>query len=329
MAAEQLGRDEVERSTRLDLKVDNKKYRLLTRADFDGVVTGVLLKELDMIDEVVFVHPKDMQDGKVTVSKDDITTNLPYVEGVHLCFDHHASEIKRVGEHDNLIIDPKAPSAAYVVYNHFGGKAKFPNISDELMKAVHQADSAQYSEEDILAPTGWTQLNFLMDPRTGLETFKAHSSSHEDFMRDLIVYCQSPSIDEIFDLPEVRERLETYIENHEWAEMQIKRCATVSGKLVVLDLRNEEKIYPCNRFMVYALYPEANISLTVQKRQDNGNIEFAGGKSILDRSSKTNIGELMLEFGGGGHDAAGTCQVDEGKADNVLETLVKRITADG
>jgi len=309
--------------------VDTKKYRLLTRADFDGVVTGVLLKELDMIGEVVFVHPKDMQDGKIEVSDDDITSNIPYVAGAYLCFDHHASEITRVGEHDNLIIDPKAPSAAHVVYKHFGGKEKFPAISDELLKAVDQADSAQYTEEDILAPTGWTQLNFLMDPRTGLESFKHHSTTHEDFMRDLIVYCQSPSIDEILELPEVRERLETYIENHEWAEMQIKRCATVKDKLVVIDLRKEEIIYPCNRFMVYALYPETNISLTIQKRKDNGNIELAAGKSILDRSSQTNIGELMLEFGGGGHNAAGTCQVDENKADDVLETLVKRITADG
>lgn len=309
--------------------MDTKKYRLLTRADFDGVVTGVLLKELDMISEVIFVHPKDMQDGKIEVTDSDITSNLPYVEGAYLCFDHHASEITRVGKRDNLIIDPNAPSAAHVVYKYYGGKQKFPTISDELLKAVDQADSAQYTEEDILAPTGWTQLNFLMDPRTGLESFKAHSSSHEDFMRDLIVYCQSPSIDEILDLPEVRERLETYIENHEWAEMQIKRCATVQGKLVVIDLRNEKVIYPCNRFMVYALYPETNISLTVQKRKDNGKIELAGGKSILDRSSQTNIGELMLEFGGGGHNAAGTCQVDEDKADEVLETLVKRITADG
>jgi len=278
--------------------VETKKYRLLTRADFDGVVTGVLLKELDMISDVVFVHPKEMQDGDISVSDGDITTNLPYVEGVHLCFDHHASELTRVGEHDNLILDVKAPSAASVVYNYFGGKEKFPNISDELLEAVNQADSAQYTEEDILAPTGWTQLNFLMDPRTGLDRIKDHIASHDDFMRDLIVFCQSPSINEIMELPEVRERLETYIENHEWAEMQIRRCAKLEKNLVVLDLRNEETIYPCNRFMVYALYPAANISVTVQKSHNSGIVELATGKSILDRSSKSNIGDLMLEFGG-------------------------------
>ncbi|MCW9035031.1 MAG: exopolyphosphatase [Alphaproteobacteria bacterium] len=309
--------------------MDNKKYRLLTRADFDGVVTGVLLKELDMISDVEFVHPKDMQDGKVSVSNSDITSNLPFVDGVHLCFDHHASELTRVGEHKNLILDTEAPSAAHVVYKYFGGKEKFPNISNELLDAVNQADAAQYSEEDILAPTGWTQLNFLMDPRTGLDRIKDHNTSHDDFMRDLIVFCQNPSIDEIMDLPGVRERLETYIENHEHAEMQIRRCAKVEKNLVVVDLRNEDILYPCNRFMVYALFPEANISITVQKRATGDKIELAAGKSILDRSSKSNIGEMMLELGGGGHNAAGTCQVSEADADETLAKLVARITADG
>lgn len=147
------------------------KYRLITRADFDGVVSGGLLMELDMIDEIIFVEPKDMQDGKITVTSNDITTNLPYVEGVHLCFDHHLSETTRVGDKENLIIDPNKPSAARVVYEHFGGKEKFPSIPDELMAAVDQADSADYTEEDIFAPGPWTLLNFILDPRTGLSGF--------------------------------------------------------------------------------------------------------------------------------------------------------------
>src|SRR4051794_35128175 len=148
------------------------KYRLVTRSDFDGLVCAVLLKKLDMIDDIKFVHPKDMQDGRVPVTDRDITTNLPYVEGVHLAFDHHSSETLRVGKRDNHIIDAEAPSAARVVYRHYGGKERFDGIPDDMMVAVDKADSAQFSREEILAPTGWVLLNYLMDARTGLGRFR-------------------------------------------------------------------------------------------------------------------------------------------------------------
>ena len=73
----------------------SSRYRLVTRSDFDGLVCAVLLKELDLIDDISFVHPKDMQDGVVPITDRDITTNLPYVDGAHLVFDHHASETVR------------------------------------------------------------------------------------------------------------------------------------------------------------------------------------------------------------------------------------------
>ena len=136
------------------------KYRLITRSDFDGLVCAVLLKELDMIDDILFVHPKDMQDGKIEVTARDITTNLPYVPGAHLAFDHHLSEtIRNKGDKDNHVIDARAPSAARVVYNYYGGQRRFPGISSEMMEAVDKADAAQYVREEILEPTGWTLLN--------------------------------------------------------------------------------------------------------------------------------------------------------------------------
>lgn len=307
------------------------KYRLVTRSDFDGLVCAVLLNELNLIDDIVFVHPKDMQDGKVAISERDITTNLPYVPGAHLVFDHHESEtVRNSGRRDvNHIIDPEAPSAARVVYKHYGGRAAFSRISEAMMAAVDQADSAQYSREDILNPQGWVLLNYLMDSRTGLGRFRDFRISNYALMMDLIQYCRDHDIDEILQLPDVQERIALYREHAPLARAQIEQCAIQIGNLVVLDLRPEETIWATNRFMIYALFPQANISIHVLWGLQRQNTVLAAGKSILDRSSKTHIGNLMLEFGGGGHAAAGTCQIANDKADLMLQTLVQRITADG
>jgi hypothetical protein len=305
----------------------DKKYRLVTRADFDGVVAGGLLIELNMIDEILFAEPKDMQDGKVEITSNDITTNLPYVEGVHLCFDHHISETRRVGDRDNHIIIGDAPSAARVVYEHFGGQAKFPDISLDLMDAVDKADSAQYTEEDILAPDPWTLVNFMLDPRTGLSRFGNFGISNEQLMKDMMVYCRHHPVDEILEIPDVEERLHLYLEHEETSEQQIRRCTTMEDKVAVLDLRNEDPIFCCNRFTVYALFPECNVSIQVLPNSDGSKTVLAVGKSILNRTSAVNIGMLMLEFGGGGHASAGTCQIDPDKADGALKEIVKRLHA--
>jgi nanoRNase/pAp phosphatase (c-di-AMP/oligoRNAs hydrolase) len=306
------------------------KYRLVTRSDFDGLVCAVLLKELDILDDILFVHPKDMQDGKVPVTARDITTNVPYVPGVHLAFDHHLSETVRVKERPaNHIIDPKAMSAARVVYDHFGGAAKFPRITEEMMTAVDKADAARFSKEEILEPKGWVLLNYLMDPRTGLGRFREFRISNYQLMMALIDACLTKKVDEILEMPDVKERVALYNEHEPKAKEQIKRCATVHKNLVVLDLRNEETIWPTNRFTIYALYPECNISIHEMWGLKKQNTVFAIGKSILDRSSKTNVGELALARGGGGHEAAGTCQVDNDKADAVLAELIAKINADG
>ena len=305
------------------------KYRLVTRSDFDGLVCAVLLKKLDMIDEIKFVHPKDMQDGKVPITDRDISTNLPYVEGVYLAFDHHSSEAVRVGKRDNHIIDPQAASAARVVYRHYGGAARFPDVSEEMMVAVDKADSAQFSKEEILEPQGWVLLNYLMDARTGLGRFRNFRISNYDLMMQLIEACTRQTVDEILTTPDVKERVDLFREHEPRFREQITRCATVHGNLVVLDLRGEETIYAGNRFMIYALFPQCNISIHALWGVKQQNTVFATGKSILDRSSKTNVGELMLGYGGGGHDAAGTCQIDNDKANEVLKELITKINADG
>ncbi len=305
-------------------------FRLVTRSDFDGLVCAVLLKEMGIIDEIKFVHPKDMQDGVVDITGRDITTNLPYVKGVHLAFDHHLSETIRNGERaTNHIIDPEAPSAARVVYDYYGGASRFPAAWNEMMVAVDKGDSAQFSEEEILHPNGWVLMNFLMDARTGLGRFREFRVSNYQLMMDLIDYCKNHDIDDILQLPDVQERVSLFREHEAAAKEQIRRCSTVHGNLVVLDLRNEETIYAVNRFMIYALYPETNISIHVMWGLKQQNTVFAIGKSILNRSSKTNVGELCLSYGGGGHLNAGTCQVSNERAATDLAAIITRINQEG
>ena len=302
------------------------KYRLITRSDMDGLVSAVLLKDLNMIGDIKFVHPKDMQDGKIKVTSNDISTNLPYVEGIYLAFDHHISELKRIIEKkDNYIIFPEAPSAAHVVYKYFGGVRKFPNIPFELMEAVDKADSANFKEIDIIDPIGWDLLSFIMDSRTGLGRFKEFRISNKDLMYKLIDYCSTHSIDEILELPDVKERIELLKQSNENSKKQIKRCATVKNNIVILDLRNEDIIYPGNRFLIYTIFPEINISITLSKGKDEGITSFSVGKSIFNKTSKVNIGEILLGYDGGGHQAAGGCQIPNTRVYRVLKELKEKM----
>ncbi len=306
------------------------KFRLITRSDFDGLVCAALLKELDMIDEIKFVHPKDVQDGKIDIGPRDITTNLPYVESCHLAFDHHESETIRNSEiKNNHIIYPDTPSAARVVFDYYGGKDKFVDISDILMDSVDKGDSANFSIKDILYPEGWDLMNFIMDARTGLGRFREFRISNYNLMMELIDKCREISVEEILELPDVMERVELYREHEELAKAQILKCSTIHDNLVILDLRDQEIIHPTNRFMVYALFPECNISIHALWGFRKQNTAFAIGKSILKKNSNTNIGELCLSYGGGGHANAGTCQVENDKASQILSELTEKITSDG
>jgi len=307
----------------------SKKYRLVTRSDMDGLICAVLLKELELVDDIKFVHPKDMQDSKIEITSNDITTNLPYVEGVHLAFDHHLSETIRNEKRDNHIIIPDAPSAARVVYDYYGGKDRFHNVNDEMMAAVDKADAAQFTIDDILNPQGWELLSFLMDARTGLGRFREFRISNYALMMELIDYCKNHTIEQILELPDVKERVDLFFKYESEFKEQIRRCSTVCGNLIVLDLRNEEIIYPGNRFMIYAMYPECNISIHVLWGFQKQNTVFATGKSIFNKTSQTNVGELMLKYNGGGHEKAGTCQIDNDKAEKVLQELISQINIDG
>lgn len=299
--------------------------RLVTRSDFDGLACAMMLKELGMIDEIKFVHPKDVQDGKIELSKDDITTNLPYDPRVALAFDHHESEedrLRATETNGKLIIDPKAKSAARVLYDYYGGKERFPRISDELMNAVDKGDSADFTQEEILHPTGWVLLHYLMDARTGLGRFHDFRISNYDLMMELIDYCLEHSIDEILELPDVKERVQLYFEQETLFKEQLKRIARVEGNCVILDLRNEEVIHAGNRFMIYAMYPEAQYSVHVVWGFQKQNTAVMIGKSIVNKSGNEDVGQLCLAYGGGGHFNAGTCQLDNDSVDTLLPNII-------
>jgi len=309
------------------MSTPSTKYRLITRSDMDGLVCAVLLKELDILGEIVFHHPKDVQDGKVAVTDRDIITNLPYVPGCGLCFDHHASEAQRNQGRDtpNYILSPDAKSAARVVYDHYGGKSRFPRISDEMMEAVDKADSAGFSRDDVLNPKGWELLSFLMDARTGLGRFREFRISNYQLMMMLIDCCRDMPIADILALPDVKERVDLFFAQHELFRAQIKRVAQVHGNLVVLDLRQEETIYAGNRFVVYAMYPQCDISMHVMWGREKMNTVYTVGKSIFDRGNAVDVGTLMLQNGGGGHHAAGTCQGANDGAEAMKQTLIDDI----
>jgi nanoRNase/pAp phosphatase (c-di-AMP/oligoRNAs hydrolase) len=303
--------------------------RLVTRSDFDGLVCAVLLKQVVDIDSIQFVHPKDLQDGVFEVTGADILANVPFVPGCGLWFDHHVTELDRVvGKLDFEGECRLAPSAARVVYDYYGGKERFPGL-EELMEAVDKADSARFTREEILYPSGWPLLSFIMDARTGLGRFKDYRISNYQLMYDLIDACSHLGITEILDLPDVRERVNRYFEQDAIFRKMVLEHTRADGRVIVTDLRGVYPIYSGNRFLVYAMFPEQDQSIWVVDGLRGQNCVLACGRSIIRAGAQTNIGALMRKYGGGGHEAAGTCQVPYEKASEVLAEVVAAMDCPG
>jgi len=303
--------------------------RLLTRSDFDGLACAAILKEIGIIDHWKFVHPKDLQDGLVEVTDNDVLANVPYVKGCKLWFDHHSSESERLGQ--DIVFEGESrieDSAARVIYEYYGGEAKMPQMID-MVRAVDKVDAAKLSVDEILNPTGWVLLGFIMDPRTGLGRFRNFRISNYELMENLIDACRVQSIDEIMANPDVKERAEIYLEQTELFTQMVKAHTTIHGNVIVSDLRGVETIHAGNRFMVYSLWPEQNISMWIVDGRGKQNCPIAVGHSVLNRTSNTNVGALMLQYGGGGHRQVGTCQVTYEEADDVIAALVAKMQADG
>jgi len=299
--------------------------RLLTRSDFDGLACAAFLVEKGVIDEHKFVHPKDIQDGKVAVSKNDVLANIPYVEGCGLWFDHHASEDSRLKDTEKNYegASRSADSTAQVIWDYYGGVEAFGEQMLPLLDAVNRSDSGTLTKKDILSPEGWILLSFIMDPRTGLGRFSDYRISNYQLMEDMFQYARTKSVEEILTIPDVQERAQRYSEQHDLYMDMLERSCRLDENVIVTNFLDEETIYCGNRFLVYAAYPEQNIEIRIMWGKDKKNVVFAVGKSILDRSSNVDVGELMLKHGGGGHKAVGTCQVPVEKQEAVFEDILK------
>lgn len=301
--------------------------RLVTRSDFDGLGCAAILKELGNIDDIKFVHPKDVQDGLIEVDENDILANIPYVPGAGLWFDHHSSEEERLGagEYEGRS-DSSAKSAARVVYEYYGGYEKFQNEHlDDLVKAVDKADSAEFTKEEILNPEGWVLLSFIMDPRTGLGRYRDYRISNYALMMDMIDYCRTKTSDEILALPDIKERTVRYFEQDAKFREMLLNNSTIHDNVVVLDLRDQEEIFTGNRFLLYSLFPEQNISIQIMWGFRKQNIVITCGYSIIKRDATANIGSLMLQHGGGGHHRVGTCQVPIDIANTILDDIITEL----
>lgn len=296
--------------------------RLVTRSDFDGLACGALLKEAGIIDSWKFAHPKDLQDGLVEVDENDCLANVPYVEGCGLWFDHHSSE------HERLKLEGKyngesriAPSCARIIYDFYGGKEKFPQF-DDMMEAVDKVDSGQLTIEDVQNPKGWVLIGFLMDPRTGLGRWRDFTISNYQLMEKLIDACRTMSTTEILELSDVKERIDVYFEQTALFKEMVEKYTWVRGNVIFTDLRGVDPIYSCNRFMIYSMYPEANISVWVVSGKGGKGCSAAVGYSILNRTSHVNVGHLMLKYNGGGHYNVGTCQFSDEEMSEQLPNML-------
>lgn len=301
--------------------------RLITRSDFDGLACAVFLKEAGIIDNYKFAHPKDLQDGLIEVTKDDCLANVPFVEGCGLWFDHHSSEQERnayKGKYEGC--SKSSPSAAHVVYDYYGGKERFPKF-DDLLAAVDKVDSANLTKDEILNPSDWVLLGYIMDPRTGLGRFRNFTISNYQLMEKLIDWCREMTIDEIMELPDIVERKELYYEQTEKFIDMIKSHTEVKDKVIISDLRGLETIYTGNRFVIYSLYPEANISCWIVSGKGGHGCSCAAGYSVLNRTCTIDVGALMLKYGGGGHKMVGTCQFSDETMGEKVPQLLEELTS--
>ncbi len=304
--------------------------RLLTRSDFDGLICAVLLQEAGVMDDWKFVHPKDIQDGLIKVTENDILANVPYAEGCGFWFDHHSSENHRHGmKMEFKGVSRNAPSCARVIWDYYGGHKTFPPSFDEMMRYVDKVDSADLTAEEILTPTGWVLLGFIMDPRTGLGRYRDYSISNYQLMEELIGFCRTLTIDKIMDLPDVKERVARYFEQQDLFLSMLHKCASVQGNVIVIDLREQEEIFTGNRFIVYTLHPQCNVSMQIIWGLKKQNTVITVGHSVLNRTCKTDVGRLMLTYGGGGHDTVGTCQVPHARSEQAIKDILTTLQANG
>lgn len=299
--------------------------RLVTRSDFDGLACGALLLEAGIIDSWKFVHPKDLQDGLFEVGDNDCLANVPFVEGCALWFDHHSSEQERLELNGKYNGESRpAPSCARIIYEYYGGRERFPQF-DDMMEAVDKVDSGNLTIDEVLNPKGWILIGFLMDPRTGLGRWRQFTVPNYKLMEELMKACHTMTTNEILNLSDVKERIEVYNEQTEKFKEMVKKYTRVEGNVIISDLRGVDPIYTGNRFMIYSIYPEQNISAWIVNGKGGLGCSAAVGYSILNRTSNIDVGHLMLKYNGGGHKQVGTCQFSDENMETELPKMLKEL----
>ncbi len=304
---------------------NNLKFRLITYGDFDGLVCYILLSKLDLISEVMFINPLEVKLGDIIPNNRDIFANLPYIPGVFMSFDRHNQGIKK--QERNFIIEYEAHSVARVIANYFNLEEKFPFVFNNLLDHLDTTNEALLTTDDILNPKDWVLLSFILDPLTGLNRFHDFSKSHEQTLRDLAQNFEKLSIEQILSLPDIVERIHIYKTYQDHFIKQIKRCSTTYKHLVVVDLSHEDIIYPGNPFMVYALYPEADISMIIQNSGDTSDFEI--GASIINLNNSLDIGAMLRSMGGSGHKKEGKIKCAQSDKNNLKMKLIESILLEG
>jgi hypothetical protein len=297
--------------------------RLVTRGDLDGLTCAVLVTTCEQIEDILLIHPQDVTDKKVPITRADILANLPYHPQCGKWFDHHllTASNERPPEH----FDGRyglSPSAARMVFEYYIEAHPEIRKYETLLSETDRLDSAMLNLEDVLDPKDYILLGYTLDPRTGLGAF------HDYFLK-LVEWLKSLPISEILALPEVARR-STVLREQDVAFRDATRTRSrLEGNVVFTDFRGEEAPPVGNRFLVYTLFPQANVSLRVHWGPRKEFVAAAVGHSIFNRTSRTNVGELMSRYGGGGHRGAGTCLLPRDKAEDQIAEIIASMRKDG
>lgn len=289
------------------------KASLFTKSDFDGLVCAALLKNAGMVNNIVFVHGFDVEQGRVEIKEGDIMCNLPETAPCKLCFNYGA------GLND-------AKSSARLVYDYIGENASYENkdLVLDLLHAVDKAQSGEFTIEDVLEPKAWDMLNFIMDSRTGLGRVRAFRMSNYAIMMRLVDFLLSYSPDKILEMPDIKERLDYYEDSKDEYREMLEYNSREDGGILIIDLRDEQYLKPANRFMKYAIYPDCEVAIQIMWGLRQKNTVFALGSSIFSKSM-LDLENIISEFGGMGHRYSGSIQVENANADEVLTKLIEKI----
>jgi len=300
--------------------------RLVTRGDLDGLTSAVIITMKEPVDEIVLVHPQDITDKRIEIRSDDVLVNLPYDPRCGMWFDHHLLT-------DSNEKPPEsfrgryglAPSAARLVYEYYTDRdPDDPELRkfDRLVSETDRLDAALLTPDDVENPRDYILLGYTIDSRTGLGDF-------ETYFRNLVGHLKTKSIQEVLALPEVRERIQRLRNDQVEFRRLLSRNSFLLNNVVVTDLREIERLPSGNRFLVYTLFPEANVSLRVHWGPRHGSVIAAVGHSIFNRTCNTSVGELMSRYGGGGHRGAGTCVLPIEKAADAIDEILFELQANG